>query len=106
MTVTVSAGLSSIGLRWYETGQAGLSGPLLRLAEECDRAFRTLSSVWEAAEERHPSALPARCHRTWRPDGHTALKDSADLRLSSYHSAHFIEFGMAAGYHGIRWEWD
>ncbi len=53
-----------------------------------------------------PAALPARCYRTWRPDAQTALKDSADLRLSSYHSVHFIEFGMAAGYHGIRWEWD
>ncbi len=59
MTVTMSAGLSSIGLRWYETGQASLSGPLLRLAEECDRAFRTLASVWEAGDERHPAALPA-----------------------------------------------
>lgn len=53
----------------------------------------------------HPATLPARCYRTWRPDGQTALQDAADLRMSSYHSVHYIEFGMAAGYHGIRWEW-
>ncbi|MEV4416882.1 hypothetical protein [Catellatospora sp. NPDC049609] len=59
MTTAVAAGLSSIGLHWHESGQAGLGGPLLRLAEDCDQAFRTLASVWDAREERHPAALPA-----------------------------------------------
>jgi seryl-tRNA synthetase len=59
MTVTLPAGLAAIGLRWYESGQAGLGGPLLRLAEDCDRAFVTLAGIWQAGEERHPAALPA-----------------------------------------------
>ena len=69
------------------------------------RGFRTPQHEYLIEVRFHPAALPARCYRTWRPDGHTALKDSADLRLSSYQSVHFIEFGMAAGFHGIRWEW-
>lgn len=59
MTVTARAALSSIGLRWYESGQSGLGGPLLRLADECDRAFGVLASTWRARDERHPAALPA-----------------------------------------------
>jgi seryl-tRNA synthetase len=59
MTVTAPAGLASVGLRWYESGQAGLGGPLLQLAEDCDRAFVTLSAIWGAQEERHPASLPA-----------------------------------------------
>lgn len=70
------------------------------------RGFRTPQHEYLIEVRFHPSALPARCYRTWRPDGHTAPKDSADLRMSSYHSVHFIEFGVAAGCHGIRWEWD
>ncbi|MBG6087826.1 hypothetical protein [Actinomadura viridis] len=70
------------------------------------RGFRTPHHEFLMEVRFHPSALPARCYRTWRPDAQTALKDSADLRLSGYHSAHFIEFGVPAGFHGMRWEWD
>ncbi|MQY02947.1 hypothetical protein [Actinomadura macrotermitis] len=70
------------------------------------RGFHTPQHEYLLEVRFHPAALPARCYRTWRPDAQTALKDAADLRMSSYHSVHFIEFGMAAGYHGIRWEWD
>jgi transcriptional regulator with XRE-family HTH domain len=75
------------------------------VAEE-GRGFRTPQHEFLMEVRFHPSALPARCYRTWRPDAQTALKDLADLRLSSYHSAHFIEFGVTAGYHGMRWEWE
>jgi transcriptional regulator with XRE-family HTH domain len=70
------------------------------------RGFRTPQHEFLIEVRFHPSALPARCYRTWRPDAQTALKDAADLRLSSYHSVHFIEFGVDAGYHGMRWEWE
>ena len=69
------------------------------------RGFRAPQHEFLIEVRFHPDALPARCYRTWRPDANTALKDTADLRLSSYHSVHFIEFGVTAGYHGIRWEW-
>jgi seryl-tRNA synthetase len=52
--------LADLGLRWQPTGQAGLCGPLLGLADECDRAFARLAAMWEAREERHPASLPAR----------------------------------------------
>jgi transcriptional regulator with XRE-family HTH domain len=70
------------------------------------RGFRTPQHEYLIEVRFHPATLPARCYRTWRPDAQTALKDLADLRMSSYQSVHFIEFGMATGYHGIRWEWD
>jgi len=51
--------LRRIGLCWHPSGQAGLRGPLLALAESCDRAFRSLAAIWGADEERHPASLPA-----------------------------------------------
>ncbi len=51
--------LSRIGLSWQPSGQAGLRGPLLRLADECDRAFRRIAAIWNAQEERHPATLSA-----------------------------------------------
>ncbi|MCM2417088.1 hypothetical protein [Streptomyces sp. RKAG293] len=53
------AALHRIGLSWQPSGQAALRGPLLRLAEDCDRAFVRLASLWNAEEERHPASLPA-----------------------------------------------
>ncbi|MDJ0345780.1 hypothetical protein QMK19_34880 [Streptomyces sp. H10-C2] len=53
------AALQRIGLSWQPSGQAALRGPLLRLAEDCDRAFVCLASLWDAEEERHPASLPA-----------------------------------------------
>ncbi|MDF3287677.1 aminoacyl--tRNA ligase-related protein [Streptomyces silvisoli] len=54
-----AARLAELGLSWQPSGQAALRGPLLRLAEECDRAFTTLAQIWQADEERHPASLPA-----------------------------------------------
>ncbi|MBA9006781.1 aminoacyl--tRNA ligase-related protein [Thermomonospora cellulosilytica] len=51
--------LARAGLVWHPTGEAALRGPLLRLADDCDRAFVRLASGWEAQEERHPATLPA-----------------------------------------------
>ena len=51
--------LADAGLRWHPSGQASLSGPLLRLAAECDRAFLMLASRWDASDEAHPATLPA-----------------------------------------------
>jgi hypothetical protein len=56
---TVLDTLADVGLRWHPSGQSSLSGPLLRLAGECDRAFLTLASIWDAQEETHPATLPA-----------------------------------------------
>ncbi|MFC0041172.1 hypothetical protein [Actinomadura rayongensis] len=70
------------------------------------RGFHTPQHEYLIEVRFHPAMLPARCYRSWRPDGRSDLRDDAELRLSSYRSVHFIEFGMPAGYHGIRWEWD
>ncbi|HEX2313485.1 MAG TPA: hypothetical protein VHJ17_07135 [Thermomonospora sp.] len=51
--------LARVGLMWRPTGEAALRGPLLRLAEDCDRAFTRLATGWDAREERHPATLPA-----------------------------------------------
>ncbi|MEV5510656.1 hypothetical protein [Streptomyces orinoci] len=53
------AELARIGLSWQPSGQAALRGPLLALAEDCDRAFVRLAGLWRAREERHPCSLPA-----------------------------------------------
>lgn len=99
MTVTAPAGLSSVGLRWYESGQSGLGGPLLRLAEECDRAFQALASIWGAQEERHPAALPA--ERLQRLDYLNSFPSQATFpaRLDPAHLTDFVAGGpiTAAG---------
>ncbi len=46
-------------LHWSPSGQCGLSGPLLELADDCDEAFRILARRWAAGEERHGATLPA-----------------------------------------------
>jgi seryl-tRNA synthetase len=46
-------------LHWSPSGQSGLSGPLLELADDCDEAFRILARRWAAGEERHGATLPA-----------------------------------------------
>lgn len=51
--------LARAGLVWHPTGDATLRGPLLRLADDCDRAFVRLASGWGVQEERHPATLPA-----------------------------------------------
>jgi len=93
VTVTVPAGLSSIGLRWYESGQSGLHGPLLRLAQECDRAFQALASIWGAHEERHPAALPA--ERLQRLDYLHSFPAQASfpVRLDPAHLTEFLAAG-------------
>ncbi len=63
MTAPASAAsleaLRRLGLDWHPSGQAGLRGPLLELADSCDRAFVSLAAIWAAEEERHPASLPA-----------------------------------------------
>jgi seryl-tRNA synthetase len=46
-------------LHWSPSGQCGLSGPLVTLADDCDEAFRVLAAHWAAGEERHGPTLPA-----------------------------------------------
>jgi seryl-tRNA synthetase len=52
-------GLARLGLSWRRSGQASLRGPLLELADACDRAFLRLAAVFDAEQERHPASLPA-----------------------------------------------
>jgi seryl-tRNA synthetase len=52
--------LARVGLSWQPSGQVALRGPLLRLAEDCDRAFARLAGIWGAEQERYPASLPAR----------------------------------------------
>lgn len=53
------ADLTRIGLRWHPSGQSALTGPLLALADDGDRAFRTIASRWLPAEQAYPPTLPA-----------------------------------------------
>jgi seryl-tRNA synthetase len=46
-------------LHWSPSGQSGIWGPLLELADDCDEAFRILARHWAASEERHGATLPA-----------------------------------------------
>lgn len=50
--------LTRLGLSWQPSGQAALRGPLLRLADDCDRAFVRFAALWDADEERYPASLP------------------------------------------------
>ncbi|MEV5710319.1 hypothetical protein [Actinoallomurus sp. NPDC052274] len=71
------------------------------------RGFRFPQHEYLLEIEFHPSTVPARCYRTWRPDGAARTAEETDLRLSSAHTVHVIEFGLqAGGYLGIGWEWD
>lgn len=71
------------------------------------RGFRYPQHEYLLEIEFHPSAIPARCYRTWRPDGAARAAEETDLRLSSSHTVHVIEFGLqAGGYLGIGWEWE
>lgn len=53
------ASLTAVGLSWRPGGHAGLRGPLLRLAEDCDRAFLLLARGWGAEQESYPPVIPA-----------------------------------------------
>ncbi|GIF96701.1 hypothetical protein [Catellatospora citrea] len=57
--MTAPTDLARIGLRWDPSGQAGLTGPLLALADDCDRALRTIASRWGSREEAYAATLPA-----------------------------------------------
>jgi hypothetical protein len=71
------------------------------------RAFRFPHHEYLIEIEFHPSMLPARCYRTSRPDTSTPAADETDLRMSSSHTAHSIEFGLQpGGCVAIRWEWE
>lgn len=52
-----AAELAPLGLRWHGNGQVSLSGPLGRLAAQCDSAFTTLAGLWAAEPEEHPAML-------------------------------------------------
>ncbi|MER5698834.1 hypothetical protein ABT255_32540 [Streptomyces mirabilis] len=53
------ARLSRLGLGWNDHGYATLTGPLLDLAETCDRTFRRIAARWDARPQHHPALLPA-----------------------------------------------
>ncbi|WP_162907820.1 hypothetical protein [Allorhizocola rhizosphaerae] len=81
--------LTRVGLRWDPCGHAGLTGPLLALADDCDLAFRRLADRWHATEERHPSAMPASAlatHLRSFPHQATfaAALDPADANLGEF----------------------
>jgi hypothetical protein len=52
-----AAELLPAGLGWHVNGQAVLSGPLLRLASDCDAAFTGLGAIWDAEPEEHPPLI-------------------------------------------------
>src|SRR5215469_17172450 len=91
--------LRRIGLCWYPSGQAGLRGPLLALADRCDRAIVSLAAIWDASEERHPASLPAA--RLQRVDYLRSFPHQASLsaRLDPAALAEFLA-GAIIGEHG------
>ena len=71
------------------------------------RGFRIPHHEYLIEIEFHPSMVPARCYRTWRPASSPKAADESDMRMSSAHTVHSIEFGLRpGGCVGIRWEWD
>jgi seryl-tRNA synthetase len=99
VTVTGVDELRRIGLCWQPSGQAGLRGPLLALADRCDRAFASLAAIWDASEERHPASLPAA--RLQRVDYLRSFPHQASLaaRLDPAGLAEFTS-GEVVGEHG------
>src|SRR5215831_19218810 len=91
--------LHGIGLCWHPSGQAGLRGPLLELADQCDRAFVSLAAIWAAGEERHPATLPA--SRLQRVDYLRSFPHQASLaaRLDPAALTEFLS-GPVVGEHG------
>jgi seryl-tRNA synthetase len=91
--------LRRIGLVWHPSGQAGLRGPLLELADQCDRAFVSLAGIWNATEERHPATLPAA--RLQRVDYLRSFPHQASLaaRLNPAALTEFLA-GDVIGEHG------
>lgn len=84
----------------------GFSAPGPPNTEE-GRGFRFPQHEYLIEIEFDPSMTPARCYRTWRSDVTTPMMEEADLRMSSSHTVHFIEFGIQPGAAiGIRWEWE
>jgi seryl-tRNA synthetase len=89
ITCSILAELTRAGLCWDPSGHAGLTGPLLELADDCDRAFQRLAGRWRAVEERHPAMLPARHLETYlRAFPHQATfpvaLDPADDNLADF----------------------
>ncbi|MEV6315606.1 hypothetical protein [Streptomyces sp. NPDC051776] len=86
--------LTGLGLCWHPSGQAGLRGPLLALAEDCDRAFQRLAGIWRAQEERHPASLPA--ERLQRVDYLNSFPHQATfpVRMDPGHLDGFLESEM------------
>jgi seryl-tRNA synthetase len=90
--------LRRAGLNWQPSGQAGLRGPLLELADECDRAFQSLAAIWGASEERHPATLPAA--RLQRVDYLRSFPHQATLatRLDPAALTEFLSGEIVAGH--------
>ena len=85
MTGPVEACAAS-GCAGTRAGQAGLRGPLLALADDCDRAFMSSAAIWHASEER----IRHRC----RPPA-AARRLSAFLSSPGHLSAHLDPAGLA-----------
>lgn len=87
--MTTLTDLTRLGLRWDPSGQAGLTGPLLALADDCDRAFQQFAGRWRCRAEAYPATLPASAlHGHLRSFPHqvtfaTAL-DPAEANLAAF----------------------
>lgn len=53
----LTAELGPAGLGWRQNGHAVLSGPLARLAADCDRGFTVLADAWQAEPEEHAAMI-------------------------------------------------
>ncbi|MBO0852329.1 MAG: hypothetical protein J2P18_01015 [Nocardia sp.] len=51
--------LTALGLRWDDSGRAALTGALLRLSQDLDRALCLLAEIWHAEPEQHPATIAA-----------------------------------------------
>jgi hypothetical protein len=97
--MTRLAELTRIGLRWHASGQVGLVGPLLALADDCDLAFRRIAGRWHATEERHPPALPARALADYLRSFPQQASFPVSLDGSDDNLGAFVD-GPALGAHG------
>ncbi|MFD0275327.1 hypothetical protein ACFVHB_15675 [Kitasatospora sp. NPDC127111] len=69
----------------------------------CGHWFRTAGQRFDLTVRFAPGLGIRRAHRIWRLDPHRPHRDVAGLRLIDGRLAHFADFDLSPGFHGIRW---
>ncbi|MFF2043459.1 hypothetical protein ACFVVX_23865 [Kitasatospora sp. NPDC058170] len=65
--------------------------------------FRTAGQHYELTLRFEPGTGARRAYRIWRLDARSPHRDVVRLRLIDGRLAHFADFDLSPGFHGIRW---